>query len=138
MVLVTALLLVGLFAATVLAQGAPRAPSSMTVTVDGAAVSSGTDLLEIPFENLDTTAALVPAVTADPNASPPVVGFDNPRIINGPTYDADNDPATAQVPLFTVDTTNAGGGATDGPRVGIQLVSGATEANLTGQSSSPR
>ena len=50
LVLVAALLLVGLFAASVLAQGAP---ASVTSSVDGAGVDSHeTDLAVIPIEDL--------------------------------------------------------------------------------------
>ena len=129
LVLVTALLLVGLFAASVLAQGTPSAPASVASSVDGADVGATTDLAVIPLENLPTDAALVPAITANPQADPPIVGFVNPKIIGGPMYDGGDD-GNVDDPLFTIETGNSDGDDPD-PNVSVRLVSGADAADLT-------
>ena len=54
------------------------------------------------------SAAAVPSITAQPNATPPVAGFTNPAIVNGgPMYTPTG--STEQSPLFAVGGSLAGG-----------------------------
>ena len=80
------------------------ADSSIIAAVNGAAVGSG-PLATIIVKDRGSARA-VRRVTAQPDATPPVAGFTNPEILNGPMYTTAGD---EQSPLFEVRGTLAGG-----------------------------
>ena len=125
LVLVTALLLVGLFAASVLAQGSPSGPTSVISSIDGAPLP--VNLATVEYENLGTNAALVAtAVEAVPNdpdtdADESRDAIPNPRIVSGnPTGDWDDDDANEDTVLFAIADANI----SDGEGVNITLAGG--------------
>ena len=125
LVLVTALLLVGLFASSVLAQ-TPSGPTSVISSIDGAPLP--TNLATVEYENLGANAALVAtAVEAIPNdpqtdADESRAAVPNPRIVSGnPMGDWDDDDQTENTVLFAIsDATQL----TDGEGVNITLATG--------------
>ncbi len=111
LVLVTALLLVGLFAASVLAQTPDPSVQNANVkgAVNGGTTIGDTDVLAtVTIENWAANSGIVPAIAANPGATPPVVGFDNPAILGGPSFTPTGGTST---PVFeavagTEDTAN--------------------------------
>ena len=82
------------------------ADSSIIAAVNGDAAIIGPLAMIIVKDQ--GSAAAVPSITAQPNATPPVAGFTNPAIVNGgPMYTPTG--STEQSPLFAVGGSLAGG-----------------------------
>ena len=133
LVLVTALLLVGLFAASVLAQSAPTGKSSIgAIDAKGAPTISTVSAL---FENMpwDATGSTInytvlPLIAANPNATPAVEAVPSPAIVGGPKYDFDGNGTAADV--FTIAGDGTGGNADGELSLAVGLNGALAEANV--------